>query len=50
LPLDPSSALPPLHPGTKGWLPSVLPQAKLASTARAVFASFTGSVSAHLRP
>ena len=25
LPLDPSSALPPLHPGTKGWLPSVLP-------------------------
>ena len=25
LPLDPSSALPPLHPGTKDWLPSVLP-------------------------
>ena len=25
LPLDPSSARPPQHPGTKGWLPSVLP-------------------------
>jgi len=43
LPLDPSSALPPLRPGTKGLPPSVLPPGE------AVSASFTGSVSAQLR-
>ena len=50
-PLDPSSALAaPAPPAQRAGCPLYLPQAKLASTAGAVFASFTGSVSAHLRP
>ena len=40
LPLDPSSALPPLHPGTKGWPPSVLPPGEAGFHRRSGFRQF----------